>query len=203
MKVLYWNIRGIANAPSRLALQRLILIHKPEFVFISEPWMDYSNFPANWLHRLGLKIFSSNVRENLLPNLWCCCSSSLNPIVLDTDSQQVAFSFILNNQTFCMSAIYASTSNIRRKDLWSKLNMLQNQYNAPWCFIGDFNIILGTHEHYGHFSPARPPIADFQKWTDDFNLMHLPTRGANYTWDNRRSGVRHTKRRLDRSVCNH
>ena len=42
----------------------------------------------------------------------------------------------------------------------------------------------------------------FQDWTDAHNLLHLPTRGAHYTWSNGRRGRRHTQRRLDRSICN-
>jgi hypothetical protein len=33
-------------------------------------------------------------------------------------------------------------------------------------------------------------------------LLHLPTRGAVYTWNNGRGGNRHTEKRLDRVVCN-
>jgi hypothetical protein len=49
MKILYWNIRGIANSPSRLVLKRLILANKPDFVFIYEPWMPFHIFPISWL----------------------------------------------------------------------------------------------------------------------------------------------------------
>jgi hypothetical protein len=152
-------------------------VHRPDFVFISEPWMDYSNFPATWLHRLGLKIFCLNVWENLQPNLWCCCTTDLDPLVLDSDDQQIAFSFSINNQTYNMAAVYASTSNLRRKDLWRKLELLQSQHIGPWCYIGDFNAILGSHEHSGRRNPARPPMEDFQHWTDDNDLFHIPTGG--------------------------
>ena len=109
----------------------------------------------------------------------------------------------MNNTSIFISAIYASTSNINRKSLWLKLNTLQNNYDVPWLFIGDFNTIMGAHEHSGSFTPAKPPIEDFQQWSDTFNLIHLLTRGAAFTWDNRRSGLRHTKRMLDRSIVNH
>lgn len=141
-------------------------------------------------------------RGNLHPNLWCFCLKSLNPTILDIDDQQIAFSYNVNNLDLYFSAIYASTSNIRRKELWSKLNLLLTNFVAPWCFIGDFNTILGAHEHNGSFLPARPPMQDFQTWSDTFELIHIPTRGVAYTWDNGRDGRRHTKRRLDRSICN-
>lgn len=203
MKLLYWNIRGIANSPSRLALKRLLLQHKPELLFIAEPWMRYEAFPATWLYRLGFKVFSFNIRTNNTPNLWCICSLNLSPTIIHVDNQQVSFSLPINQQNFYFSAIYASNSNITRKQLWLTLSNLQNLHIGPWCFIGDFNTIIGAHEHQGYSNPARPPIIDFQHWTDSNNLFHIPTKGAVYTWDNCRSGRMHIKRRLDRAVCNH
>jgi len=76
MNFLYWNIRGISNTPSRLALRRLISKNKPDFIFLAEPWMKYEDFPANWFSRLGFKLFSMNHREKNIPNLWCFCSFS-------------------------------------------------------------------------------------------------------------------------------
>ncbi|KEH21479.1 hypothetical protein MTR_7g406750 [Medicago truncatula] len=122
----------------------------------------------------------------MAPNLWCICSLHLNPVIIDTDAQQVTFSINFNNTNLYLSAIYASISNLKRKELWHKLNLLQSQFDAPWCFIGDFNVILGAHEHCGSLNPARPPMLDFQAWTDQNNLIHLPTRGAEFTWDNKR-----------------
>jgi exonuclease III len=45
MKILYWNVRGLANSPTRLALKNLLIAHKPDIVVISEPWMDFDLFP--------------------------------------------------------------------------------------------------------------------------------------------------------------
>jgi hypothetical protein len=72
----------------------------------------------------------------------------------------------------------------------------------PWCFIGDLNSILGAHEHRGQFTPARIPMEECHSWTNSTNLLHLPTRGAEFTWSNRRGGGIHTERRLDIAICN-
>jgi hypothetical protein len=85
-----------------------------------------------------------------------------------------------------MSAVYASTNYISRRNLWNALTSLQAQHDLPWSFIGDFNVIMGAHEHRGRFNPARLPIEEFQAWSDSFNLIHLPTRGADFTWNNGR-----------------
>jgi hypothetical protein len=94
------------------------LSYKPDFILIAEPWMSFQNFSRTWLDRLDLKLFAMNVRDNLLPNLWCFCSSNLDPTVLSMDDQQVTFSFCENENTFCISAIYASTYYLKRRILW-------------------------------------------------------------------------------------
>ncbi|XP_019420741.1 PREDICTED: uncharacterized protein LOC109330928 [Lupinus angustifolius] len=50
--------------------------------------------------------------------------------------------------------------------------------------------------------PNRTSSKDFSKFSDDARLIHLLTRGAAFTWSNKRRGVALTKKRLDRSLCN-
>jgi hypothetical protein len=202
MKCIFWNARGLANPPSRLALKHLILQNNPDIVLLSEPWMPFDDFPSRWLANLNLKLFALNNRNNLLPNLWCLCKLSLNPFVLATDDQHVSFTIFENDKTFAISAVYASTNYRNRRKLWNALNSLQAQHDLPWSFFGDFNVILGAHEHRDRTSPARLPIEEFQNWSESFNLVHLPTRGVEFTWNNGRGGNRHTERRLDRVICN-
>lgn len=161
MKALYWNIRGIANSPSILALKRLIKLHSPDFVFIAEPWMNFDSFPPTWLHRLDYKLFFCNSRTNKIPNLWWIFLNNLNPIVNNVDDQQVTFSCTMHNQVIFLSAIYAFTSNLKRKELWQKLSFLQVSLNGPCCYIGDFNSILGAHKHNDFLSPTKPLMEDF------------------------------------------
>jgi hypothetical protein len=195
MKVLFWNIRGLANAPSKLALKRLINQNQPDIILISEPWILYEQFPRRWLHRLGLKLFAVNNRNNLTPNLWCICASRLNPIIYAVTDQFVAFSVIDNNKSFGVVAVYASTCYVKRRILWSDLTNLLNQFNLPWCLLGDFNTILEAGEHRGRLAPARLPMTEFQDWTSQNDLLHLPTRGALYTWQNGRGGRAYIERR--------
>jgi exonuclease III len=202
MKILYWNVRGLANSPTRLALKNLLIAHKPDIVVISEPWMDFDLFPKRWLAIMNFKLFAVNTRVNKLPNIWCFCKTNLNPSILLSDDQHVSFTILDNDKLLAFAAVYASTNYVTRRKLWDALNTLQSQHNLPWSFLGEFNVILGAHEHRGRFSPARLPMSDFQAWTDNFQLIHLPTKGAEFTWNNGRGGSRHTEKRLDRVVCN-
>lgn len=203
MKCLFWNIRGIANSLTRLALKRFIIKHKPKIILIAEPWILFNCFPYYWLNRLNLKLFALNNRNNLIPNLWCICSKSLNPNIIDIDNQQVSFTISENNKPFGFNAIYASTNYITRRQLWNKLQSIQNQYIIPWCSIGDYNTIFGSHENRGNYNPVRLPMEEFFNWSYMNNLFHIPARGVQFTWTNGRRGARLTERRLDRAICNH
>jgi len=70
MKSLFWNARGLTNAPTILALKILLFVNKPEFCFISEPWMEFDSLPRGWFTKLGYKLFALNNRDDLQPNLW-------------------------------------------------------------------------------------------------------------------------------------
>lgn len=63
--------------------------------------------------------------------------------------QFVAFSFLLDHMPLAIILVYASNNLYKRKDLWKDLNELQINHLLPWTFIGDFNAIMGAHEHYG------------------------------------------------------
>jgi hypothetical protein len=126
----------------------------------------------------------------------------LDPEIISSDAQQVSFTIKLNDTLISFSAIYASTNYITRSNLWNSLSLLLNHHNLPWCFIGDFNSIIRAHEHRGRFNPARSPMEDFQSWSDSYNLIHLNTRGSEFTWFNGRDGNSLTKRKLDRVICN-
>jgi len=61
--------------------------------------------------------------------------------------------------------------SIKRRLLWETLTLIQTNHLLPWCMIGDFNTILGSHEQRSNFRPLTTPIHDFQTWTDTNNLI--------------------------------
>lgn len=147
MKILFWNIRGIANTPSRLALNRIILVNKPDFIFLAELWISYDRFLQTWFRRLGFKLFACNIRQNNHPNLWCLCTFNLNPTIVASSNQHVSLTYTSNSSLFGISAVYASTCYLHRRLLWNDLINCHNLYSIPWCTLGDFNAVIGAHEH--------------------------------------------------------
>lgn len=100
-----------------------------------------------------------------------------------------------------IATIYACTTYILRRNLWLELTLLQQTHIGPWCFIGDFNAVLGSHEKRGNL-PVKLSCDEFNPWTDNSQLTHLLTKGAMFTWSNGRHARAYTAMRLDRVVCN-
>lgn len=174
MQVIYWNCRGFGNPRTRLMLRNFCVSNKPDFVFLSEPWISISDVLISFWRQLNLKVFILNDRGSHLPNIWGLCNSLLDPSILSNSSQQCSFSINVDGSSLFISAIYASTSYLLRRSLWNELIHLQLNNPGAWCMIGDFNIVLGAHRSSS--LPLRIACDDFKNFTDIGNLIHLPTR---------------------------
>ncbi|XP_058783724.1 uncharacterized protein LOC131658449 [Vicia villosa] len=132
----------------------------------------------------------------------CLCNDSITLSIIAITDRFVGFSVCLDNRSMAIAAVYASTSMIKRMELWKDLNNIQVSNPLPWAFFGDFNAIMGAFEHRGRNNPAKQPMADFISWTDCNNLFHFPTIGAKFTWSNKRDPPFFIERRLDRCIGN-
>ncbi|XP_019416432.1 PREDICTED: uncharacterized protein LOC109327726 [Lupinus angustifolius] len=202
MKVIYWNSRGIGNPKTRLVFKKLCSINKPDVVFISEPMVPLNKInPLLW-SALNLKPFIENDRVSLLPNIWGACRDGINPQIISNTSQQISISLMQDNHLAFICAVYAHTNYLMTKALWVDILSLTSVNQGPWCCIGDFNSVLGANECKGAYFPNRISCEDFKRFSEGGSLHHILTRGAEFTWSNRRRGLAHTgKKRLDRSMC--
>lgn len=165
--------------------------------------MDLEHFPPNFIDQLKFKFFSTNIRSQNLPDLWCVCSKHINPQILTITDQIVAFSWTWDNMTIYLATIYAYNFHHKWKTSWSNLTNLQNNHNHSWCLIGDFNAILGVHDHQGRLPPSKASIIEFQEWVNHNFLVDMTSKGSFYTWSNGRQGAPHVERKLDKIFCNH
>lgn len=150
-------MRGFVNSPTNLALKNIMKIHKPDMCILVEPWLNHLRFPLDFWDSLGLKLFVVNNRSSLELNISCICKKTVIPHVQTTD-QFVVFSILIENIKVCFAAMYASTYYIKRRGLWSDLSSSLTNYNVPWCLVGDYNSILGTHECRGSCIPLSTPM---------------------------------------------
>jgi hypothetical protein len=202
MNVLYWNVRGIGNPDTRLALKKIYLSHKPSLIFIAEPMINFHQVPAWYWPSIGVSKYCINNRGSLLPNLWALWGNDLLATVIFVSDQCIALKISRFQSTVYIAGIYASNYYLKRRQLWADLTHLQGCFQGPWLFIGDFNAILGAHEKRGKRPPPNLSCEDFLNWSNANILHHLPTGGSFFTWTNGRFGNENVALRLDRAVCN-
>ncbi|XP_019430691.1 PREDICTED: uncharacterized protein LOC109338019, partial [Lupinus angustifolius] len=192
----------MGNPKTRLVLKKLCSINKPDVIFISEPMVPLNKISPMYWSALKLKPFIENDRGSLLPNLWGACRDGINPQIISNTAQQISISLMQDNKLAFICAVYAHTNYMMRRTLWNDILSLISNNKGPWCCLGDFNSVLGANECKGSYLPNRLACEDFQRFSEDGRLHHILTRGAEFTWTNRRRGLAHTEKRLDRSLCN-
>ena len=150
MIVLYWNIRGINNGKSQEALKNHCSNHKPDYLFLSEPLVDFHKIPSYFWASIGMQLVTTNSRPNKIPSLWIFKSlNSLSVSIISISCQHVTFTTQQNNNPITISAIYAHNDHRNRRIMWEELTSIRNNSHLPWLVIGDFNCILGAHEKRG------------------------------------------------------
>ncbi|XP_070679393.1 uncharacterized protein [Malus domestica] len=202
MKVLFWNIRGIGNDDSRTELSNICRLHHSDLVCIAEPMVTFNSISAAYWDSLNLSALTFNSRGTLAPNLWLLTSSACaDPLVISISDQQVTVHCTFDHIPSQFTFVYASTSPIKRRDLWADFISLRPQTQVPWMAIGDFNAILGAHEQMGGGRPSQASCAEFSNMSDTCNFTYLNTSGAAFTRSNGWRSRGRTERRLDRSLC--
>ena len=64
--------------------------------------------------------------------------------------------------------------------MWDELIGIQQLWDVPWCYIGDFNIIRFPSERLGR-SRLTPAMEIFSEFIEELNLIDLPLEGGSYT----------------------
>jgi hypothetical protein len=68
------------------------------------------------------------------------------------------------------SGVYESHSDEGRNQFWEELSNIRQRWAAPWCVVGDFNIIRFPSERLG-CSRLIPAMINFLNWIDSSNLV--------------------------------
>ncbi|XP_019435172.1 PREDICTED: uncharacterized protein LOC109341683 [Lupinus angustifolius] len=180
----------------------MCLSNKLDLVFIAEPMIVMDDVNNLFWDGLNLKFFAPNNRGSLLPNLWGLCNKSLNPVMIASSNQYIAVSLTMENKIVHLCVVYAHSHYIQRRSLWDDIITVMRQTIGPWNCIGDFNVVRGANECRGSRLPCSTPSRDFLSFSEEANLVHLETKGAVFTWSNKRRGSALTEKRLDRSLFN-
>ncbi|XP_026383956.1 uncharacterized protein LOC113279476 [Papaver somniferum] len=198
MRVIFWNINGVAKLEAGIKLRELVREYDPQILCIDKPKIPYADIVIERLNLLGFKKMSvHNYTLTSMGNLWILWSEDVDdPLVVNTSRQAITVSL---NGVF-ISFVHASYIQVNRRRLWNQLNV--NDHSVPWLVIWDFNCVLRTDEKKGGREPRTSCINKFSDWMDDNELFEDDALGATFIWANGQSGVRRIISKLDRAIIN-
>jgi hypothetical protein len=85
--------------------------------------------------------------------------------------------------------------------MWDLLKRIKDLKNLPWLMLGDFNEAMWQSEHFSNKKRGEKQMYDFRQVLSYCDLHDLGFSGAPWTFDNKQSGQRNVKVRLDRVVA--
>ena len=96
--------------------------------------------------------------------------------------------------------VYGPNHNNLRGQMWDELIGIQQYWDVPWCYIGDFNIVRFPSERLGG-SRLTLAMENFFEFIEELNLIDLPLEGGSYTWYS--GSNQPSMSRMDRALVSH
>ncbi|GLT69444.1 hypothetical protein SLA2020_415930 [Shorea laevis] len=204
MKVLAWNCRGLARAPTIRSLRAMIRSRNPDILFLSETKVISSRF-QNSLALLGFTVWLEVPPIGFKGGIFLSWKTGvdLEPIRLDSSGISCLVYSEPSNNPWLLSCIYAPHTAQRRAVFWSHLTALGNSFGGAWLLLGDFNSILSSSEKSGGRCFGSSSHNDFADFVHSNALVDLGFIGNRFTWSNHRLGQANIRERLDRGLANH
>ncbi|XP_026400448.1 uncharacterized protein LOC113296356 [Papaver somniferum] len=132
MRVLFWNINGVAREAAQSKLCDMIREFKPDVFCLAEPKVACS---ANFRRRLQMEGYSQNVIRNAsfshVANIWICFLDGLVPSVVNRSRQAITIAV----EGVHISFIHASYVQVTRRRLWQQLDLQDSV--TPWLVMAD------------------------------------------------------------------
>ena len=84
--------------------------------------------------------------------------------------------------------------------MWDELIGIQQLWDVPWCYIGDFNVVRFPREQSRGLRLTLA-MENFSKFIEELNLIDLPLEGGSYTWSS--GSDQPSMSRIDRVLVSH
>lgn len=198
MNMLVWYGIGAGNRRFPTLIRDYAKIYNLSFLAILEPRI--SGVRADYvISKLGFDGVICSYAIGFSGGL--CCLWKKARMAVDVMSISKYYILLKMNprslQPWLLSIVYGSPQERHKENLWNELREIHQNYNLPWCVVGDFNAVLHPHEKEGG-SPFNQRVGQsFAQCIFDCNLVDLGFKGPLFTW---RSGA--LQERLDRALGN-
>ncbi|VFQ86461.1 unnamed protein product [Cuscuta campestris] len=141
--------------------------------------------------------------ESFIGRIWIIWNTNkVHITILDVSDQAVhcQAKILDEDNYFFLTFIYAHNESCKRRDLLTFLQ--KNMVTAPWCVLGDFNVVLKMDERIGGNPVNREESREFMDCLNLCGLEDLPFEGSKYTWCNNQGIGKRIYSKLDRILGN-
>lgn len=97
--------------------------------------------------------------------------------------------------------VYGEPKTQDRHLMWELLCRIKNRSLAPWLMVGDFNETMWSFEQFSSKRRPERQMLDFREVLSHCDVYDLGFVGTPWTYDNKQSGERNVKVRLDRVLA--
>lgn len=199
MNFLAWNCRGTTAKGFSSLIKDIRREYHASLVFLLETHSSGEK-AKNQIKKLGLSGSHIVDSRGQSGGIWCIWDLVVWSVeVLESSHHFVHLKVAFKGQIkWLITVVYASTSYVRRQQLWDDLSRIAQSHDCPWAVLGDFNCLLSDSERKGGASnPANRGREDFRRMLHDCSLVDAGFQGSQYIW---RSG--NLFQRLDRILIN-
>jgi hypothetical protein len=97
--------------------------------------------------------------------------------------------------------VYGEPKTQNRHVMWELLKRIKTASKAPWMLIGNFNEAMSSFEHFSVRRRPKKHMAKFREILSHCEVQDIGFSGMPWTYDNKQSGDRNVKVRLDGVVA--
>ncbi|KAL4307123.1 uncharacterized protein LOC107605009 [Arachis ipaensis] len=178
-----WNCRGAASKAFSRTLRELTKVYKPDLVILMETRCSGDN-AKKAIRSFGFDFYHIEEAQGYSGGIWIMWKDPNLDIRVVQSRMQFVHMTMKNgsNESWALTAVYASPQESRRKELWAELKTISVTLTGGWLVVGDFNDIAHPTEKKGGSRVDMGACKRFKSWIESCSLIDLGAVGARFTW---------------------
>ena len=163
MRITVWNCRGLGRPRTVQELTRLVRVHCPEIVFLSETRQG-KHFVEGVGRRIGFRhsiIVSMKGKGAGLALFW---DDSVDVELINYGIHHVDVKVSVSGEIKWRGTfVYGEPRSQDRHCMWDLLRRIKSNASEPWLMIGDFNEAMWQSEHISRKRRSEPLMKAFRE----------------------------------------
>ena len=149
MKLLSWNVRGLGKPRTRLALKKILHLHRPQIFFCCETKLLARQVESVCRDFNFENCFAVD-RTGMGGGLALIWRAEVNVSITSYSSHHIdALVCSESGLRWRCTGIYGHPELSQKHNTWTLMKRLASLFSYPWCCFGDFNEIMHMHEKNG------------------------------------------------------